>query len=177
MYLSKRIYVKNWDHFTPEERWEIGISRGGKKVPTKLRPSYLFFEVAYWRKANAIHKWFVDNCQKGRDECQESYVEEEQLVELLALCKDVALKVQMAEGMITNGYTITAEGEIPILEPGKLITNAEEIAELLPTEGGFFFGSTDYDEGYLMDVEQTITQLENAFKDSLDGDFYYQASW
>lgn len=32
------------------------------------------FQVAYWRKANAIHKWFVDNVQGGKDECQRSYV-------------------------------------------------------------------------------------------------------
>ena len=25
---------------------------------------------AYWRKANAIHKWFVDNVQDGEDNCQ-----------------------------------------------------------------------------------------------------------
>jgi len=26
-------------------------------------------EVGYWRKANHIHKWFVDNVQNGVDEC------------------------------------------------------------------------------------------------------------
>jgi hypothetical protein len=40
-------------------------------------------EVAYWRKANAIHGWFVDHCQDGVDECQESYVGREKLQELL----------------------------------------------------------------------------------------------
>ena len=42
--------------------------------------------VAYWRKANAIHKWFVDNCQGGVDECQVSWVTREKLVELRDLC-------------------------------------------------------------------------------------------
>ncbi len=26
-------------------------------------------EVMYWRKSNAIHKWFVDNVQGGVDDC------------------------------------------------------------------------------------------------------------
>jgi len=42
--------------------------------------------VAYWRKANQIHKWFVDNCQNGLDECQRVYVDREQLVDLRDLC-------------------------------------------------------------------------------------------
>ena len=44
--------------------------------------------VGYWRKANQIHKWFVDNCQKGVDECQKAYVSREKLETLLALCKE-----------------------------------------------------------------------------------------
>lgn len=43
-------------------------------------------EVAYWRKANQIHGWFVDNIQGGVDECQESPVTREQLDELRQLC-------------------------------------------------------------------------------------------
>lgn len=43
-------------------------------------------EVMYWRKANAIHRWFVDNVQDGVDECQESYIEPEKLYELRDIC-------------------------------------------------------------------------------------------
>lgn len=35
--------------------------------------------VGYWRKANAIHKWFVDNVQDGKDDCGEYYVSADQL--------------------------------------------------------------------------------------------------
>ena len=30
--------------------------------------------VGYWRKANHIHKWFVDNVQEGIDDYREYYV-------------------------------------------------------------------------------------------------------
>ena len=46
-------------------------------------------ELMYWRKANAIHKWFVDNVQDGVDECQETWVEREKLEELLAVIEEV----------------------------------------------------------------------------------------
>ena len=47
------------------------------------------FRVSYWRKANAIHKWFVDKCQDGVDECQETWVTREQLQELADTCRAV----------------------------------------------------------------------------------------
>jgi hypothetical protein len=45
-------------------------------------------DAMYWRKANAIHGWFVRRCQYGKDECQESYVSREQLQELVELCHE-----------------------------------------------------------------------------------------
>ena len=44
--------------------------------------------VGYWRKANAIHAWFVRECQYGIDECQTTWVSRGKLQELLALCKE-----------------------------------------------------------------------------------------
>lgn len=43
-------------------------------------------EVGYWRKANAIHGWFVDTVQNGVDDCGKYEVTYEQLVELSAKC-------------------------------------------------------------------------------------------
>jgi hypothetical protein len=41
-----------------------------------------------WRKANAIHGWFVRRCQGGEDNCKEYYVSREQLQELVELCHE-----------------------------------------------------------------------------------------
>lgn len=46
-------------------------------------------ELMYWRKSNAIHKWFVDNVQDGVDECQESWLSIGKLEELLEVIKEV----------------------------------------------------------------------------------------
>ena len=50
-------------------------------------------------------------------------------------------------------------------------------AELLPTGEGFFFGSTEYDEYYYSDLEDTVEIINNALSMGDHWDFYYQSSW
>src|SRR6056297_2100501 len=44
-------------------------------------------EFMYWRKFNALHRWFVDTVQEGVDECQESFVDIATLHDLRDICK------------------------------------------------------------------------------------------
>lgn len=107
-------------------------------------------ELIYWRKVNSIHNWFVENLQKGEDECREYYVSREKLKELL----DVVEKV--------------------------LETKSAEIAkELLPTKSGFFFGDVTYSDYYWDDLEYTKSNLKHILEnDKLEyWDIYYKASW
>lgn len=46
-------------------------------------------ELAYWRKANAIHRWFVDNIQNGVDDCGIYPVNMNQLASLKQTCLNV----------------------------------------------------------------------------------------
>lgn len=79
MYLYKKTYVQNWDYYSQDERYEITITQGGKPTTIKReRISCIVEEVAYWRKFNALHSWFVDNCGNGEDDCKEVYVTESQ---------------------------------------------------------------------------------------------------
>lgn len=179
MYLYKKTYVKNWDHYAPEERHEITVKLGGQVHP-HIKPERIreiTEQVAYWRKANAIHKWFVDNVQGGKDECQESYVAREQLAELVERCKEVLNSIETIEGQCHVGTMWTPdEGRQELFEPGQVIAQAELANKLLPTQDGFFFGSTDYDQYYLGDLQDTVAQLEPLLTEE-GGDFYYQASW
>ena len=59
-------------------------------------------EVAYWRKANQIHHWFVVNVQDGEDECQESDVSREQLQELVDVCREVLADHSKAEDLLPS---------------------------------------------------------------------------
>jgi hypothetical protein len=90
MYLYKKAYVKNWDHEKGDDKFTVTVKKGGKK--TALKPErvvYVTEQVMYWRKANAIHQWFVKNVQDGVDDCRTAHVATEQLAELLEVCKQV----------------------------------------------------------------------------------------
>jgi len=135
------------------------------------------FEVGYWRKANQIHKWFVNNCQDGVDDCRDGYASRKQLKELRDLCQTVVDNSKLKDGTIINGYTFKNGKEIPKLEKGKIIENPETAQLLLPTRDGFFFGGTDYDEWYLDDVKHTIEVIDKCLALSKDWNFYYHSSW
>lgn len=152
MFLTKRHYIgSNYEHRNVKAKIDIKVNK--KKVninPNKI--SYIHEEAGYWRKANHIHLWFVDNCQDGEDDCRDAHVSIEQLKELIALCKEVLEKKDDA------------------------FSEAN-----LPTQSGFFFGSTEYDEYYYSDVEDTIKQLTEAIADvdekDYSIDFIYHSSW
>ena len=139
----------------------------------------IFKEVGCWRKANAIHKWFVDNVQYGNDDCGTYEVSKEQLEELLSVCNIIKEKCVLQEGTITNGYRYENGNKIPMFEMGEYIVNPEVADKLLPTQDGFFFGSTDYDQWYMEDIKDTIEILTKVLKET---DFEtqmiaYSSSW
>lgn len=152
MYLHRDTYVKNWDYKGPENHITVSVSGGNTSHIDPTQITGITEEVAYWRKANHIHDWFVRNVQGGIDECQRAYVSREQLSELLRICKDV--------------YSHRS---------------ASLSKQLLPTTAGFFFGGTDIDEYYYDTIKYTIEVLEKLDLDSesdlFEPDYYYQASW
>lgn len=179
MYLYRRTYVKNWDHTRPADRHKITVKKGGviRKDIKPERISGITEDVAYWRKSNAVHRWFVDNCQDGVDDCREACVSKEQLAELVRLCKQTLGTLETVEGEIHTGTTYYADGRVVEHKEAGSVVAQKKLAEgLLPTQGGFFFGSTEYDECYLEDLKETVSQLEPLLDDE-DGSFYYHASW
>lgn len=134
---------------------------------------------AYWRKANQIHKWFVDNCGDGIDECQMMNISKSKLELLLHIAQKVKDSCELVEGKIQNGYTFENGKETPIMEDGKYIKDPTVAKELLPASEGFFFGSTAYDQWYLDDIESTIEQISKILETTdFDKEYVtYQASW
>lgn len=164
MYLTRKIYVgANYEH--NEIKGVIDLEKCGKKIPLVLeKVTYIEEDAGYWRKANQIHKWFVDNVQDGEDDCGTYDVSIEQLKELLILCKEVKEKAIIEDGHVKNGERLVDGKFLPIMEEGKIIKNADEIAKILPTTDGFFFGSTDYNQYYMQDIEYTINLIEEQLK-------------
>jgi hypothetical protein len=125
---------------------ELEGYRGGEKYSSLGSVSFEI-TVGYWRKANHIHRWFLNNCARGEeDNCQRIYVSREKLEELRDTCRRVLEFRHLAENQ-------------------------------LPTQEGFFFGGTSYDEYYYSENEHTIKVIEEALKLPEGYIFYYQASW
>ena len=59
--------------------------------------------MGYWRKANQIHNWFVENVQDGNDDCNPYYVTREQLEQLKATCVEVLEHKSLAEDLLPTG--------------------------------------------------------------------------
>ena len=156
MYLEARRFVSGYSHSGEEERNlfdDLAKTIGMENVHDE-RYITVNVNVAYWRKANAIHEWFVKNVQDGEDDCKSYYVPREKLQEL----HDICMKVVRAG-------------------------TAEVATELLPTASGFFFGDTDYDEYYFESIDWTAKRLAEILrsipeKSGMSGvDFYYSSSW
>lgn len=106
-------------------------------------------QVGYWRKANQIHNWFVENIQDGVDDCcYHREVTEEDLIELRDICHEVLCNHDLAEMR-------------------------------LPTAPGFFFGSYEYDEWYVEDLKNTIDIINKVLEttDFEKQMIYYVSSW
>lgn len=103
MYLNRERYVKNWDHMA-DSVCEVSLKINGKDVPL-ADVSTITERVGYWRKANAIHRWFC-SLDEGRDECQKIGVTVEQLRELSGLCQQVMADHSKAEELLptTSGF-------------------------------------------------------------------------
>ena len=134
-------------------------------------------EVAYWRKANQIHRWFVKNVQGGNDDCGRYWVSREKLEELKKLCEEVIAKSKVIDGTVTAGLVIDSNGARPILEVGKVIENPEVATELLPRQSGCFFGNIEYNEWYLNDLKRTVEIIDRVLKLPKKWSFYYRSSW
>lgn len=142
MYLHKKTYVRNWNHMGPEERTTLEIS-GPRAVGVKPeRVAYVVEEVGYWRKANAIHAWFVDHCQGGEDDCREAPVSREQLRELLALVTE-AMESQVAPPELQpRGGFFFGSTEIDADYWADLADTQRILSEVLDDPGQFTYTSS-----------------------------------
>ena len=104
--------------------------------------------IAYWRKVNFIYAYF-DNKNMLDHESECAWVDVEDIKDIIKRC------------------------EIVLADKNDATNN-----ELLPTQSGFFFGSTEYDKWYYDDVKDTIKKLKKVLKGLKDDEQLYIAfSW
>jgi hypothetical protein len=147
-YLSKKTYVAAmYEHRDVQGKIDISI-RGDAYSIDLSRVSEITEQIAYWRKANHIHKWFVDNCADGTDDCEEVRVSIEKIEELLTLCKAVLNhEIDPRENLSTViGFFF---GDVDY--------------------GDWYYNDIKYTVGVLEEILKG--------KELPDVDYYYRASW
>jgi hypothetical protein len=105
-YLSARAYVSGYAHRPLDEQntYEEMLNLAGftkADLPEEASPFVeLEISVGYWRKANQVHNWFVQNVQEGEDDCKPYFVSRERLAELLSTCREVQADHSKAEELL-----------------------------------------------------------------------------
>ena len=156
-YTKSKTLKKEWSKFIKENGPGL-VSEAPRMVSRKTT-----WEVGYWRKANQIHNWFLEHCGPRDYETGE----------VIDDCRSIEIPVDSLE---------------QLLEECKMVLADHSLAQVyLPAQSGFFFGSTDYDEYYFEDLEDTVKILEpviefmHNIKDKCkSNDWYdviYTASW
>lgn len=175
MYLTRKIYVgANYEH--NKVTGTIALKKDGKDIPVQLnKVTSIEEDAAYFRKVNHVHKWFVENVQDGVDDCKEYYVSKEKLRELVEICKKVVKSLEKS-GKKTIQVKVGFRNGEDWYEDLEVFTDTSLAEELLPTQSGFFFGGTEYDEWYLQSCKNTIEMLEPLLEDEI-GEYYYSSSW
>lgn len=145
MYLTAKLFIYGTDSK------KLRIS--GIKGVHQEKVQYITEECLTWRKANQIHKWFVDNIQEGNDDCKPYWVSKDSLIRLRDSC-------MMAKQSMRY-------------EKSKCLKK-----DIMPGLDGFFYGSIDKDESYWGEIEYTIKGIDKIVKDYGDNwDFEYCSSW
>jgi hypothetical protein len=153
MYLRAEKYVSDYSHEEGKNTQQVNsiLESAGfdRSDLSEDSPSVrVSFNVLYWRKANAIHSWFVNALNDGEDNCQQYYVNRKDLEELASLCAEVIKDPNNAED-----YLSTEAG---------FFFGSQEYDE-------YYFEEIDRTRKSLMAI------LANPNFDN--SDFYYQASW
>ena len=158
IYHEYRTHIDRLPRFTGQMGDIVNI----KKIDNKW---HVLCEAGYWRKANAIHNWFVEKVQDGIDanDGSENPVSKEILDELTTIIK-----------LAIGGRYLSKLDD-------KWTASNRDIArfnQYMPTQSGFFFGSTEYDYWYLRQLHYTNKKLKKVnSKAGQEWQYYYHASW
>ena len=116
-------------------------------------------ELMYWRKANQIHNWFVQNCQGGVDDCGRYAITVNDLMKLKELCEKILTMTEKRKEMRYPSFSATEKAEVDV----RCLTaeGVEYAIEHLPSRSGFFFGNTEYDDWYVWELENTVEQIND----------------
>jgi hypothetical protein len=199
MYLYAEKYIPSYDYeviegeFTRKRSAIYDSTINGAGMETLPTAEYGSATVAkcvgYWRKANAIHGWFVRELANGVDNCERIRVTRDDLKRLRDLCVNELSNRAMAKPIQEADYSMELSDSEGLDVVAKLMeafkketakaTDTQVIDDPLAPTAGFFFGSTEKDEWYYQALEYTTDTINSLLANDSDEQltYYYEASW
>lgn len=102
MYMTARRYFSSYDNNETVQTARTALAETLQTLgaPADSEMKIVDVEVAYWRKANAIHNWIVAHVQNGNDDCREYIFKRETMQTLLNVCNTVIENPEEAEELL-----------------------------------------------------------------------------
>lgn len=152
----KGIYAERYFHFVEQIRplvagnyeWKIRpyTEDGVLELPkleemlNKEVEDYYEPYKAYFRKVNFLFAYFQSKGKMVNE--RYAFVDLDDVDDIINKCEEI-LAAKKDKGVLDEGETVE-----------------ELAASLLPTQSGFFFGGTDYDEYYFWDVKDCLNKMK-----------------
>ena len=123
-------------------------------------------EIGYFRKVNFLMSFF-----DYTGNCEYKEIPKDRLEELRLRCIEI--------GRMKPVRTEVSKYPSGGLLSTKIYSEAdqERCDELLPTQPGFFFGNTDYNEWYFDDVKEVLVWVDGVLNDLADDEVILMYCW
>lgn len=145
------------------------------EIDSEFPTSSVSFKVGYWRKANAIHAWFVKHCQAGVDDCNSYSVSRKNLIDLKDSCTAVLADNSKANSLLPPqaGFFF---GSTEVRQSCSVkVRRFRTVDDILREHRQEVCGVNEY---YLDDLKLTVKIIDRSLRERLSNwNFSYNSSW
>lgn len=155
-----------WKRFQNELSDYENLPKGEQNEGNNPYDGFKPEEIGYFRKVNFLMSFF------GYDgNCEYKEIAKCELEDLRDACAEISKMEPIKVDVHEYAYGGTAEVE------DYSLADKERCAELLPTQSGFFFGSTDYDQWYFNDVREVFEWVDGVLDHLADDEVVLMYCW
>lgn len=153
MYFTARRYLAEWNE--EDKELKTAVDKLSSGIASEWEAKEVTYNVAYWRKANAIHVWFVKNIQNNVDDCGDYYVDPASIIKLYDTVCEVLKDHSKAADLLppVSGFFF---GSVDIDE--------------------WYYQDLEYTKKVLEPIVNRLYN-EDTKRDIYQYDFYYHSSW
>jgi hypothetical protein len=125
-------------------------------------------EIGYFRKVNFLMEFF-----HYEGNCEHKEISKDELEELRNACIEIGRMKPCKVEYVKATSQWDKDRVVNVYSEA----DQKRCSELLPTQSGFFFGSTDYDEWYFRDVKEVLAWVDGVLDNLGDKEVVLMYCW